>query len=140
MEIVAGIMAGIGALTSILGGVSGSKAAKKAGKEEARLETIVSQAKIEDLRKEEAALRGQTIAGAAGAGVKAGVGSPLTIIAEQMREFARERRTVAQVGATRAAQAVTRGRMVGRQATYAGLSTAASQASSAFSIFAKARG
>ena len=137
MEVVAGIMAGIGALTSILGGVSASKKTKPAAKEEARLETLVTQAKILDLKRDEELLRGQTIAGAAGAGVKADVGSPLTIIAEQAREFERERRTVSQVGTTRASQAISRGRMVGRQAVYGGISSAASQASDAFSIFAK---
>lgn len=137
MEWAAAAMAVISTFSSLYGGSAASKAAKKAGKEEARLESVVTQAKITDLFKEEEVLRGQTVAATAGAGVKVDRGSPLTILAEQAREFARERMTVAKAGATRATAAQTRGRNVGRAATYQGVSQAASSAATAFTLMPK---
>ena len=139
IAVAAGVMAILSGAASMIGGIEARKEAKKAGKEEARLESLVTQAKVVDLEKEEEVLRGQTIAAAAGAGIKTDVGSPLTILAETARVFAREKRTIQQVGATRATAATTRGRMVGRQATYQGIGQAASSVGTAFSLFSQAR-
>lgn len=136
--IAAGVMALLSGAADVIGGIEARKEAKKAGKEEARLESLVTQAKVIDLEKEEEVLRGQTIAAAAGAGIKTDVGSPLTILAETAREFAREKRTIQQVGATRAAAATTRGRMAGRQATYQGIGRGVSSLGTAFSLFSSA--
>ena len=135
-SIAGGIMSLLSGAASVIGGIEARKAAKEAGKEEAALESLVTQAKVVDLEKEEEVLRGQTIAAAAGAGVVTDVGSPLTILAEQAKEFARDKRTIQQVGATRATAATTRGKMVGRQAMSQGISQGVSSLSSAFSLFA----
>ena len=139
LAVAQGVMSLLQGAADVIGGIEARKAAKKAGKEEAALESLVTQAKVVDLEKEEEALRGQTIAAAAGAGVKTDVGSPLTILAETAREFAREKRTIQQAGATRATAATTRGGMVGRQATYQGISQGASSIGKAFSLFSQAR-
>jgi hypothetical protein len=138
MEYVAAAMAIIGAGSSIFGGISGSKAAKSAAKVQGRQELELTQAKIEDLKLEERNLAGQTKAAVAGAGVKVGAGSPLEVLAEQAKNFMRERQTVAKVGATNASVINKRGSMVGKQALYQGVGQGASQMSNAFSLFAQA--
>ena len=136
MEYVAAGMAIIGAVSSIWGGISGKKSARAASDVQAKQEMELSLAKIEDLKIEERAMKGQTLAGAAGSGVKVDKGSPLEILAEQARNFQRERQTVARVGATNASVISQRGKMVGQQAAYQGYSQGASQMSNAFQIFA----
>ncbi len=138
MQYVAAAMAVISAISSVVGGIKGSKAAKAAGRAEARAEGVVTAAKLADLIIEERALKGQTLAATAGSRVKVGVGSPVEILKEQAATFARERQTVATVGATKAAQSKTRGSMVGDAALYQGIGQGFSQASTAFSLFAKA--
>ena len=135
LAVAQGVMSLLQGAADIIGGIEARKAAKKAGKEEAALESLVTQAKVVDLEKEEEVLRGQTIAAAAGAGVKTDVGSPLTILAETASEFARQKRTIQQAGATRAAAATTRAGMVGKRATYQSISQGASSLSTAFSLF-----
>jgi len=135
--IISAIIAAVGGISSALGGKKAREGSKYAGKMEAKQEQIVTQAKLEDLRVEERVMKGQTIAGAAGSNVKVDMGSPLEVLAEQARNFARERQTVAQAGATKAANAAIRGNMVGQQAAYQGFGQAASGLSSAFQIFAQ---
>lgn len=137
MTITAAVMATIGAVSSIAGGIMGKKSASEAAREEARAEGVVTIAKLEDLKAEERALRGQTIAGAAGSGIKVGVGSPIEILKEQAATFARERMTVSKVGATRASVLTKRGKMVGSAAAYQSFSQATGQLASAFSMFPK---
>jgi hypothetical protein len=137
MEYVAAAMALISAYSSIKGGMSGKKGAQKASTIQAGQELELTVAKIEDLKLEERNLAGQTRAGAAGAGVKIGKGSPLQILAEQARNFQRERQTVAKVGATNASVINQRGQMVGKQAAYQGIGQGAQQLSNAFSLFAR---
>jgi len=134
LAIAGGVMSLVSGAASIFGGMSASKDAKRAAKEEAGLESIITQSKVVDLEKQEEVLRGQTVAAAAGAGVKTTKGSPLEILAEQAREFAREKLTVQQVGASRASAAMTRGKMVGRQAMYQGVGQGVSALGSAFSM------
>jgi hypothetical protein len=131
---IAAVAAGIGALSSILGGRSAAKDAKRAAAEDARLEGIVTREKIRQIGVEERVLRGETIAAAAGSGVKAGVGSPLQILAEQAREFGRQKTITSEVGASKAASALQRGQMAGSQAKYSSYSSAANQFASMFNI------
>lgn len=138
MEYVAAAMALISAGSSIFGGLSAKNKAKQASEVQAKQELELTLAKTVDLKAEERALKGQTIAGAAGSGVKVGAGSPLEVLAEQARNFQRERQTVAKVGATNASVLTKRGNMVGQQAAYQGFSQGASQMANAFTIFAGA--
>ncbi len=140
MGYVAAAMQLIGGVSSLLGGVKAKRDARAAAKEEARLEGIVTDSKVTGLQAEREQLRSTTIATAAGSGVNAQVGSPLQLMAEQARQFSREIRTVKQAGATRAAQAQTRGRMVGNQAMYSGFSQAAAGIGNAFTLFSQAKG
>lgn len=133
---IGAVLTGASAIFSILGGRKAGKAARRAADEEARLEGLVTAAKIEDLRREEKVLRGETISAAAGAGVKVDVGSPLEILAEQAREFAREREVVGLVGATRSQQARERGQMLSSQARYQSYTQAFQGFGSMFSILA----
>jgi len=133
-------MAAISTASSLVGASKAKSAAKGAAREEARLEGIVTEAKITSLDREERVLRGETLGAAAGSNVKVDRGSPLQILAEQARTFADEKRVVRQAGASRAAQAKTRGRMVGDQAMYQGVSQAANTAASAFSMFSQMSG
>jgi hypothetical protein len=139
MEYVAAAMAIIGVVTSLTGAAEAKEDAAAAAAKEAGLEGIVTEAKIKSLETEERILRGKTLASAAGSNIKVDRGSPLQILTEQARTFADEKRTIARAGASRAALAQTRGRMVGNQAMYAGLGAAAASASTAFSLFAAAR-
>jgi len=119
---------------SILCGIKAGKAAKRQGKQGAAAELRVTQEKIRNLGFEERALAGSTRAAAAGGGVKANVGSPLTILAEQARAFAREKQFVTEVGATKAAASVQRGRNVASQARYGGFERGLSSFASGFSL------
>lgn len=137
------VMAAMTAI-SIISNLTGAKAAKKSAAEqadeEARLEGIVTDAKLTTLDREERQLRGDTIGAAAGSNIKVDTGSPLQILKEQAKTFADEKRVVKQAGASRAAQAQTRGRMVGQQAMYQGIGQAASTAANAFSLYASMGG
>lgn len=137
LNIVGAALAGLGAITGIIGGNKASKAAKKQAREEARLEGIVTAEKVRQLEKQEVITRGETIAGYAGSGVKVGKnitseglrgmsGSPLMVLAEQAREFARERQVTQEAGASRAAQALGSGKAIADQYKYGGYSQAAS--------------
>ena len=139
MGAVIGIISGvIGILSggaSIAGGISAGKAAKKQGKLEAAAERRVTAEKIFQLNKDERRLAGTTRAVAAGSGVKANIGSPLTILAEQARAFGRERALVAEVGATKAQSALAGARNVGRQARYQGFAAGTQGISSGLQLF-----
>lgn len=134
--VVMAVSAAVGAIANIAGGASSSKDATAAALNEARAESGVTGAKIEQLRRDERILKGQTLAAVAGSGVKVGIGSPMQIAAEQAREFARERAIVAKVGATKAQAGLQRGSMVASQARYQGYGQGLSQAATAFSLFA----
>ena len=129
----------IAAALSIIGGKKGKKEAESAADIQARQEHELTKAKLEDLKLEERVLKGTTIASAAASGVKVDKGSPLQVLAEQAKNFAKERMTVAQVGASNASVINTRGKMVGNQAMYQGVGQGAAGLSSAFSLFASAK-
>ena len=132
-------IAAVGLLSSLWGSVSGKEAAEKAAEVEAKAEGVVTAAKLYDLRKEERTLAGETRAIAAGSGVKADIGSPLTILAEQAKTFARERMVTAQVGATKAAASRRRGSMVGQQVMYQGFGQGIQYAGTMASLIANQR-
>ena len=137
MQWVAAAMAVISAVGSIVGGIKGGKSAGAAGRAEARAEGDITSAKLEDLFAEERNMRGQTLAGAAGANVKVDKGSPVEILAEQARTFERERQITAKVGASRASITKQRGEMLGKQIAYQGISTGIGQLAGAFSMMPK---
>jgi hypothetical protein len=120
---------------TLMGGKKAKKGAKEAAKTQAQQEIELTLAKIEDLKLEERNLRGQTIASAAGSGVKVGSGSPLQVLAEQARNFQRERQTVAKVGATNASVITKRGKLVGQQAAYQSYGAVAKGLGDAFKLF-----
>ena len=142
MPVFLGIAAGLsilGGISSIFAGRSAKKAAERQGEEEARLEGLVTDEKLRQLRKEETALAGSTVASAAGSGVKVGTGSPLSILAEQASEFAYERLITERVGASRTSLALAQGRSIGQRAQSQAYAQAIQGFSSAFSIIAASR-
>ena len=140
MDIFAAILAGVGALSGIIGGNKAKHAAEDQAREEARLEGLVTKEKLRQLGKEEIALKGATIAAVAGSGVKTDIGSPLAVMAEQATEFFFEKKIVKDVGASRTALALQKGRAIGQQAQYQGYSQGLSSLSSMFSILANRKG
>jgi hypothetical protein len=115
-------IAAVGAISSLIGGSKAEKAAKRQAREEARLEGIVTGEKLRKLRIEEQITKGQTIAAGAASGVDVRRGSVAMILAEQQREFTRERHITEQVGASRAANIRQQGAAIGAQARYQGIS------------------
>ena len=113
-------------IVSLIGGAKAKSDAEAAGRSQARMENRITDEKLYNLGQEERQLAGTTRATAAGSGVKADTGSPLTILAEQARTFARERRFTSEVGAEKASLAKQRGQMAGQQAMYSGISGALS--------------
>jgi len=139
MEWVAIAMATVSTISSIVGGSKASSATKSATNRAAIDEQAITTQKIKELRQDERTLAGQTRVRAAASGVKANVGSPLDILAEQARTFAEQRLITSQVGATKMQAGLARGRMVGQQAMYQGISQGAQSLTSAFSMFANTR-
>ena len=137
MEWVAAGLAVAGLVSSIFGAKSAKSAANSAAGKEAALDLRTTQEKVYQLGQEERQLASQTRARTVGSGVKADKGSPLTILAEQARTFAREKLFTSQVGAEKAQLAQQRGKMVGQQAMYQGLGQATQYASTAFSLMPK---
>ena len=127
----------LGVGSGLLGGAKASSAAKKEARAQAATDLRVTQEKLYLLDEEERELAGTTRARAAGAGVKADKGSPLTILAEQARTFAREKLFTSQVGAEKAAITKQRGENVASSARYGSYSQAAQGASNAFSLFSQ---
>jgi len=111
-------------IVALFGASKGAKAAKKAGKDEAALGQRTTAEKIHMLKQEERTLAGETRNIAAGSNVKADVGSPLTVLAEQAKRFARERQFTAEVGAEKSNIARQHGRNVAEQTMYKGVQTA----------------
>lgn len=134
----AAVIAGIGAITSIIGGNKAARAAKQAAQREAQLEGLVTIEKMRQLHIQERIQRGETIAQVAGSGVKASEGSPLTLLAEQAREFAMQRQITHSVGASKATAALQGGSLVANQAKFGSYSNAANQFANMFSLFGQA--
>jgi len=141
LGVIGGIQIGIAALgliSGFLGSKKQEKAAKKAGKADELAEKKVTTERIRQLGVQEGVVRGETIAATAASGVRVGQDSPLMILAEQAKEFAHERRITKEVGATKAAAALQRGRDVGNAVRYQSYSNLAKGASNIFSIMSKA--
>ena len=132
----------LGVGTSILGGFKGASKAKEAARAESAMDLRVTQEKLYNLKQEERQVAGQTRATAAGSGVKADTGSPLSILAEQARTFARERMITSQVGAEKAELSKVRGDNAASQMRYQGIGQGLQQvpgAINAFSMFLQSR-
>jgi len=137
---IAGVVIGaVGLISSFIGSKKAAKAAKKQSEEEARLEGIVTQEKIRQLGVDERTLFGETVAGQAGSGVmgmqanlgqsQVMAGSPQVVLDEQAKSFAQEKNIVGQVGASKAAAALTRGKNVADAYRWSGYANVASSVS-----------
>jgi hypothetical protein len=161
---VAGLAIGAaGLLMNFIGSKKGAKAAKKEGAEEARLEGLVTDEKVRNLRTEQRSMYGETLAGYAGGGVLARApslesnltlgdsfggagayggsdsvmtGSPSSVINEQALAFAGQRDITRKVGATKAQQSLTRGNNIADQYRYSGYANVASGISNILSTYA----
>jgi hypothetical protein len=134
----AAVVTGVVSLISgFVGSKKAGKAAKKQSAEEARLEKLVTDEKLRNLRTEERTVYGQTLAGFASGGVLATAptlggtatpltGSPSTIIDEQRKTFADERSITRQVGASKVAQSLQHGKNVASAYKWSGYSDTAS--------------
>ncbi len=127
----------LGMISDFLGSRKAAKAAERAAKKEAVAEAKVTAERLRQLEKEERSLAGTTRAVAAGSGVKANIGSPLELLAEQASEFSYEKQIVRQVGATKAASALQRGRDIGDAVKYQSYGNLARGASNIFSIMSQ---
>ena len=117
-------------------GQDASKASKKAAKEEARLEGLVTDRRIEQIEREEMLMGEATVARTAGSGVKVGGQSQLEVMADQAAEFRKEREITKEVGATKARASLAGGAATAQQYKYQGYSGAASGLAGAFNIAA----
>ncbi len=125
--------AALSGMFSLIGGRMAKTAAEREGNLIAGQEDLITGAKVADLKIQERVMSGQTQAAAVGSGVKATTGSPLEILAEQARQFARERDVTAQVGAMKSRLARERAYNVGQAALYQSYGAAASSFGKAFS-------
>ena len=143
--IAAGVLAGAAAITSFLGAKKAAKSAKQQAALEAEQQEKLTAERIRRLGVDERVMKGQTLAGYAGGGVQAKApgmnsdqtqfGSPLVVLAEQAREFQRERDITEETGALQVAQTLERGQGVATQYKYQGYSNAASSLSRMFGYF-----
>lgn len=135
VAIAAAAIGAVGLISSFISSRKGSKGAKKAAREEARLEGLTTQERLRQLDIEERAMYGQTLAGYAGSGVQAVApglgqaqvqsGSPQAVLSEQAKEFGYQKQITEQVGATKVAQSLARGKNVAEQYKWQGYSNAA---------------
>ena len=124
----------------IIGASKEAKAAKAAAKGQAAADLRVTQERVFQSEQEERQLAGTTRAVAAGAGVKADVGSPLTILAEQAKTFARERKFMKETGQDIAGLTIQRGKNIASAAMFRGIQSAVGRFSQAASTTKKAGG
>jgi hypothetical protein len=141
------VIGAIGVISGFLGSKKAARAAKDQAKEEARLEGLTTAERIRTLGREERQLYGDTVARYAGGGVlssfgtmsdvpRGTMGSAGTVLAEQSAEFARERKITQEVGATRVAQGLARGKATAEAYKFAGYSNAATGISNILSAYA----
>jgi hypothetical protein len=130
-------VAAAGLVLNYVSSKKGSKGAKKESKEQARLEGLTTAEQLRILDIEQRAMYGNTLAGYAGGGVqataptlggeaRAQTGSPQAILAEQAKEFGLQKDITQKVGATKAAQALTRGKNVADDYRWTGYANVAS--------------
>jgi transcription elongation GreA/GreB family factor len=109
------------AVAGLLGSRSAARAAKRAAAAAARQEKAVTEERLRQIDREERSLSGVTLARSAGSGSVVNAGSPLLILAEQAREFDRERLVTREAGASRTRAALQQGDAVASQARAQGL-------------------
>jgi hypothetical protein len=154
----AGLALGVvGLISNFVGSKKAAKAAKEQGTEEARLEGLVTDEKLRQLRIDERTVYGQTVAGYAAGGVQAVApaleeqsfnrllgtknsvapqsGSPQVILDEQAKTFQSERDITATVGASKVAQSLQHGKNVAQAYKWGGYSNAASGISNILSNY-----
>jgi hypothetical protein len=127
-------MQALGMISDFIGGKKQAKAAKQAAERESWAERRVTSERIRQLGIEERTQRGETMAATAGSHVKVDTGSPLMLLAEQAREYSREKQFTREVGATKAAASMQRGRDVGNAVKYQSYGNLAAGASNIFSM------
>ena len=135
--VAAGIgVAAVGIISGFLGAKKAGKAAKEQAAEEARIEKLTTAERIRQIGKEERAMYGETVAGYAGGGVLSSfgtmadvpretIGSASSVLAEQQREFAFERKITEETGASNVAQSLARGKALASQYKYQSYANAA---------------
>jgi hypothetical protein len=153
----------VGLISNFVGSKKAGKAAKKQSEEEARLEKLVTDEKLRNLRTDQRSLYGETLAGFASGGVLARApslesnltlgdsfggpgayggsasvmtGSPSAVINEQALEFARERDITRKAGASKVAQSLQHGKNVASAYKWSGYSDTASGISNILSNWA----
>jgi hypothetical protein len=129
------VISAVGLISGFIGSKKASKSAKREAREEARLEGLTTDERLRQLDIEERAMYGQTLAGYAGSGVQAVApglggaqvqsGSPQAVTSEQAKEFGYQKQITEQVGATKVAQSLARGKNVAEQYKWQGYSNAA---------------
>ena len=132
---VAAIAVGvIGTAVSIRGAKKAETAAAQQGAAEAATEREVTKERIRQIGREEEMMEGETLGRIAASGVKTDVGSPLEILADQAAEFQREKAITQEVGASKAALALSSASALGTQYRYQGYSAAAQGLGNIFGI------
>ena len=148
VPIAMAVIGAVGLISNFLGSKKAASAAKDQASEEARLEGLVTDEKLRQLRIDERTLYGETMAGFAGGGVLANAptlegmnmdrllgttgsarpqtGSVLSVISEQSKSFQGQRDITATVGASKVAQTLQHGKNVADQYKYQGYGNAAS--------------
>lgn len=119
-----GYMAVASAMFSIIGGIKGKKAARKAAAAEVRVDAQATREQLRQMTYAEQVERSSIIAQYAGSGADVNVGSPLNVMAEQAREYARQRDSVQNAARLRQANIRLRGRNTGQQALWNGITGA----------------
>jgi hypothetical protein len=140
MEWVAVALGAVDLISGIMGGSSAKRAAKREAKEEARLEGLLTTEKVRQLDVEQRLREGETRAGYASGRVDIRSKSALDIITEQKATALKERQTILEVGASRAANALQRGSNLSEQIGYKTIGDAAGSASNLFTLIKAATG
>ena len=141
LAIAGAVIGTVGLISNFIGSKKAASAAKDSAAEEARIMKLTTAERLRQLKTEERVMRGETLSGYARGGVLATAptldgqmrdqtGSPATVLGEQAREFAAERKITQQVGASNVQQALMRGKNTANAYKWQGYSNAASGISS----------
>ena len=132
----------VSTVANYIGSRKAAKGAKRQADLEAEAEKLVTTERLRQLDIEERALYGETLARYAGSGVLATLsdlrgatpvtGSPKTILEEQAKEFAAERKITEEVGATKVQQALAEGKATADFYRWSGIANSASILSDLF--------
>lgn len=148
--VAAAVIGAVGLISNYIGGKKAAASAREQAAEEARLEGIVTQEKIRQLKVDERTMYGETLAGQSGSGVQAvspslmgsapTSGSPQVILAEQAKTFQQQRDITAEVGASKAQAALTRGSNLADQYRWSGYANVASSVSNILTNYSAIKG